>query len=120
MRLAIVAASSYEENGQVAPIPNAEIDVELFGRRLAEPDAGFIVHAFDAQRGLPEGVEELARSWGGRASGRQMAIEGHSNVNRTMPGHEREGVETRVRGGGGRREGGGEVARGRWRNEWEG
>ncbi|RYZ05008.1 MAG: hypothetical protein EOO73_21710 [Myxococcales bacterium] len=67
MRLAIVAASSYEENGQVAPIPNAEVDVELFGRRLAEPDAGFIVHAFDAQRGLPEGIEELARQQPGRA-----------------------------------------------------
>ena len=67
MRLAIVAASSYEENGQVAPIPNAEVDVELFGRRLAEPDAGFTVHAFDAERGLPEGIQELARSLGGRA-----------------------------------------------------
>jgi len=67
MRLAIVAASSYEENGQVPPIPNAEVDVELFGRRLAEPDAGFTVHAFDAERGLPEGIEQLARSLGGRA-----------------------------------------------------
>ncbi|HXK18421.1 MAG TPA: hypothetical protein VNG33_11495, partial [Polyangiaceae bacterium] len=67
MRLAIVAASSYEENGQVAPIPNAELDVELFGRRLAEPDAGFTVHAFGAERGLPEGIEELARSLGGKA-----------------------------------------------------
>lgn len=66
MRLAIVAASSYEENGQVTPIPNAEVDVELFGRRLAEPDAGFTVHAFDAQRGLAEGIEELTRSLGGR------------------------------------------------------
>ena len=36
MRLAIVAASSYEANGQVPPIPNAEVDVELFGRRLAD------------------------------------------------------------------------------------
>ncbi|HEY6078283.1 MAG TPA: hypothetical protein VIW29_05740, partial [Polyangiaceae bacterium] len=62
MRLAIVAASSYEENGQVAPIPNAEVDVELFGRRLAEPDAGFQVHAFDAKRGLAAGIEELLRS----------------------------------------------------------
>jgi hypothetical protein len=67
MRLAIVAASSYEENGQVSPIPNAEVDVELFGRRLAEPDAGFTVHAFDAERGLAEGIEELTRSLGGRA-----------------------------------------------------
>ncbi len=67
MRLAIVAASSYEENGQVPPIPNAEVDVELFGRRLAEPDAGFTVHAFDAERGLPEGIEQLTRRLGGRA-----------------------------------------------------
>lgn len=64
MRLAIVAASSYEENGQVAPIPNAELDVELFGGRLAEADAGFAVHAFSAQRGLPEGIEELVASLG--------------------------------------------------------
>ncbi len=67
MRLAIVAASSYEANGQVPPIPNAEVDVELFGRRLAEPDAGFTVHAFDAERGLPEGIEQLTRRLGGRA-----------------------------------------------------
>jgi len=67
MRLAIVAASSYEANGQVPPIPNAEVDVELFGRRLAEPDAGFTVHAFDAERGLPEGIEQLTKSLGGRA-----------------------------------------------------
>ncbi|MEP7050862.1 MAG: hypothetical protein ABJB12_10930 [Pseudomonadota bacterium] len=59
MRLAIVAASSYEENGQVTPIPNAEIDVQLFGERLAEADAGFAVHVFQAQRGLAEGIEEI-------------------------------------------------------------
>jgi hypothetical protein len=59
MRLAIVAASSYEENGQVTPIPNAEIDVQLFGERLAEADAGFAVHVFPAQRGLAEGIEEI-------------------------------------------------------------
>jgi hypothetical protein len=62
MRLAIVAASTYEQNGQVDRIPNAELDVELFGGRLAEADAGFIVHAFPAQRGLAEGIEELIAS----------------------------------------------------------
>src|ERR1041384_3732890 len=66
MRLAIVAASSYEANGQVAPIPNVEIDVDPFGRRLSEQDAGFTVHAFDAERGLPEGIEVLAPNVGGR------------------------------------------------------
>ena len=66
MRLALVAASAYQENGQVEPIPNAELDVELFGGRLAEADADFQVHAFAAQRGLAEGVERLVRSLGER------------------------------------------------------
>jgi hypothetical protein len=66
MRLAIVAASSYEENGQVSPIPNAELDVELFGSRLAETDAGFAVHAFPAQRGLADAVESLINNLGER------------------------------------------------------
>src|SRR5687768_15929308 len=64
MRLAIVAASSYEENGQLAPIPNAELDVELIGRRMADADAGFTVHAFNAERGLAEAIEDLVRSAG--------------------------------------------------------
>src|SRR6478609_6071939 len=66
MRLAIVAASSYEENGQVSPIPNAELDVELFGSRLAESDAGFAVHAFPAQRGLADAMEALIAGLGER------------------------------------------------------
>jgi len=66
MRLAIVAASSYEENGQVSPIPNAELDVELFGSRLAETDAGFVVHAFPAQRGLADAMESLIGGLGER------------------------------------------------------
>jgi len=66
MRLAIVAASSYEENGQVSPIPNAELDVELFGSRLAETDAGFAVHAFPAQRGLADAMESLISNLGER------------------------------------------------------
>src|SRR4051812_14993073 len=66
MRLAIVAASSYEENGQVSPIPNAELDVELFGSRLAEADAGFTVHAFPAQRGLADAMESLIAGLGER------------------------------------------------------
>ncbi|MEO8900212.1 MAG: hypothetical protein ABI488_01350 [Polyangiaceae bacterium] len=66
MRLAIVAASSYEQNGQVTPIPNAEVDVQLFGERLAEADAGFAVHVFQAQRGLAEGIEELIAGLGER------------------------------------------------------
>ena len=66
MRLAIVAASSYEENGQVSPIPNAELDVELFGSRLAEADAGFAVHAFPAQRGLADAIEALIAGLGER------------------------------------------------------
>jgi hypothetical protein len=66
MRLAIVAASTYERNGQVSAIPNAELDVELIGGRLAEADAGFVVHAFPAQRGLAEGIDELIARLGQR------------------------------------------------------
>jgi hypothetical protein len=68
MRLAIVAASSYEENGQVDPIPNAKLDVERFGDRLAEADAGFRVYALAAKRGLAEGLDELIASLGERPS----------------------------------------------------
>ena len=80
MRLAIVAASAYEENGQVSPIPNAELDVELFGSRLAETDAGFAVHAFPAQRGLADATEALIAGLGDTGVGLSVAktlVEAH-------------------------------------------
>src|SRR5262245_5033105 len=59
MRIAIVAASSYSNNGQLGLLPHAEPEVELLSQRLTEPDAGFHVHLFAAQRGLAEGIEQL-------------------------------------------------------------
>jgi hypothetical protein len=59
MRLAIVAASTYKECGQLPILPNAEVDIEALGWRLAEPDAGWTVHVFTAARGLAEGIEQL-------------------------------------------------------------
>jgi hypothetical protein len=59
MRLAIVAASSYEECGKLPKLESAAADIEALGWRLAEPDAGWTVHAFTAARGLAEGLEQL-------------------------------------------------------------
>lgn len=58
MRLALIVGSSYEKNGKLAPIPSAEVDGDLVERRLIEPDAGFRVVRFEAERGLAERVEQ--------------------------------------------------------------
>lgn len=63
MRLAIVAASTYRECAQLPILPSAEVDIEALGWRLAEPDAGWTVHAFTAARGLAEGMEQLLASF---------------------------------------------------------
>src|SRR5260221_9479102 len=63
MRVAFVVVSSYEKNGQRALVPSAEVDGDLVARRLAQPDARFVVHRFAAERDLPEHLEEfLAKS----------------------------------------------------------
>jgi tetratricopeptide (TPR) repeat protein len=59
MRIAIVAASSYSSSGKLAHLSHAEPEVEALSQRLTEPDAGFYVHLFGAQRGLAEGIEQL-------------------------------------------------------------
>jgi len=64
MRLAICVASAYEQNSNLPKLPAAELDLEIVGQRLAQPDAGFVVHAFPALRGLPEGIEQLIESLG--------------------------------------------------------
>ncbi len=64
MRLAICVASSYEQNSSLPKLPSAELDLETISQRLAQPDAAFVVHAFTALRGLPEGIEQLIESLG--------------------------------------------------------
>jgi tetratricopeptide (TPR) repeat protein len=64
MRLAICVASAYEQNSSLPKLPSAELDLETISQRLAQPDAGFTVHAFTALRGLPEGIEQLIQSLG--------------------------------------------------------
>src|SRR5882724_10411301 len=64
MRLAICVASAYEQNSNLPRLPSAELDLEIISQRLAQPDAGFTVHAFGAVRGLPEGIEHLIESLG--------------------------------------------------------
>jgi tetratricopeptide (TPR) repeat protein len=64
MRLAICVASAYEQSSSLPKLPSAELDLETISQRLAQPDAGFTVHAFTALRGLPEGIEQLIESLG--------------------------------------------------------
>jgi tetratricopeptide (TPR) repeat protein len=58
MRLALIVGSAYETNGKLTPIPSAELDGDLVERRLSEPDAGFKVIRFVAERGLAERIEQ--------------------------------------------------------------
>src|SRR5450432_2456909 len=53
MRVAFVVVSSYEKNGQLALVPSAVVDGDLVARRLAQPDAAFVVFRFAAERDLP-------------------------------------------------------------------
>lgn len=59
MRLALLAASSYSSSSELLDLPGAEVDLELLGQRLSEPDAGFSVMAFRAERRLGEAVEQV-------------------------------------------------------------
>jgi tetratricopeptide (TPR) repeat protein len=59
MRLAIIAASRYTQNSELADLAHVGQELDWFSQRLAEHDAGFRVHVFDAERGLVEAVEQL-------------------------------------------------------------
>jgi hypothetical protein len=59
MRLAIIAASDYPQNSELAPLTNVAAQLDLLGQRLAEQDAGFYVHIFSAERGLADGIENV-------------------------------------------------------------
>lgn len=59
MRLAVLAASSYARCEKLPELAGTTLDLDLLGQRLSEPDAGFIVHAFRAERGLAEAVEQV-------------------------------------------------------------
>ncbi len=63
MRLAILAASTYANNQKLRELPQVEAELDVLGQRLTEPDAGFVVHIFSAQRGLAEGIEQLAQTF---------------------------------------------------------
>jgi len=64
MRLAVIIGSSYEKNGTLPKMGSAEIDCELAARRLAEPDAGFVVHRFVADRDLPANLQQFLSAQG--------------------------------------------------------
>ncbi|HVR21449.1 MAG TPA: hypothetical protein VMS65_17165 [Polyangiaceae bacterium] len=59
MRIAFIACSSYSQCQKLTELSSAEADVDLLGQRLSEPDAGFVVHSFRAERGLAEAVDQV-------------------------------------------------------------
>ncbi|HTQ04606.1 MAG TPA: hypothetical protein VMI54_12150 [Polyangiaceae bacterium] len=59
MRLAVLAASSYATCEKLPELAGTTLDLDLLGQRLSEADAGFTVHAFRAERGLAEAVEQV-------------------------------------------------------------
>jgi hypothetical protein len=59
VRIAVIACSPYSACRKLPELPNVETDVDILGQRLAEPDAGFVVHSFRAERGLAEAVEQV-------------------------------------------------------------
>src|SRR5215470_9938144 len=61
MRLAVLAASSYAECKKLPEVAGATLNLDVLGQRLAEPDAGYVVHAFRAERGLAEALEQVLR-----------------------------------------------------------
>ena len=59
MRIAVIACSPYSQCKKLTELSSVETDVDVLGQRLAEPDAGFIVHSFRAERGLAEAVDQV-------------------------------------------------------------
>jgi hypothetical protein len=59
MRLAVLAASSYAACQKLTELTSSSLDLDLLGQRLSESDAAFTVHAFRAERGLAEAVEQV-------------------------------------------------------------
>jgi hypothetical protein len=59
VRIAVIACSPYAQCQKLTELSSVETDVDLLGQRLAEPDAGFIVHSFRAERGLAEAVDQV-------------------------------------------------------------
>ena len=59
MRIAVIACSPYAQCQKLTELSSVETDVDLLGQRLAEPDAGFVVHSFRAERGLAEAVDQV-------------------------------------------------------------
>ena len=59
MRIAFIASSPYTQCQKLTELSSADADVDLLGQRLGEPDAGFVVHSFRAERGLAEAIEQV-------------------------------------------------------------
>jgi len=59
MRLAVLAASSYAACQKLPEVEGATLNLDVLGQRLSDGDAGYTVHAFRAERGLAEALEQV-------------------------------------------------------------
>jgi hypothetical protein len=59
MRLAVLAASSYAACQKLPEVEGATLNLDVLGQRLSDTDAGYTVHAFRAERGLAEALEQV-------------------------------------------------------------
>ncbi|HEX5102096.1 MAG TPA: hypothetical protein VFV94_21450 [Polyangiaceae bacterium] len=59
MRIAVLAASSYAACQRLPEVSGATLNLDVLAQRLSESDAGYTVHAFRAERGLAEALEQV-------------------------------------------------------------
>jgi len=59
MRLAVLAASPYAACQKLPEVTGATLNLDVLGQRLSDTDAGYTVHAFRAERGLAEALEQV-------------------------------------------------------------
>lgn len=78
MRLAVLAASAYAASRKLPELAGTNLDLDLLGQRLCEPDAGFSVQAFRAERGLAEAVEQVLDEVGERVGSLLFFFSGYA------------------------------------------
>jgi hypothetical protein len=59
MRIAVLAASSYAACQKLPEVSGATLNLDVLAQRLSETDASYTVHAFRAERGLAEALEQV-------------------------------------------------------------
>jgi hypothetical protein len=81
MRLAVLAASSYTTCQKLPELPFSADTLDVLSQRLSEADAAYTVHAFRAERGLPEALEQVLARAGEPVEALLLYFSGYAVVN---------------------------------------